>query len=209
MKPVNKGIQISLLFLILFVSIGCEKKASDPKEGAIVFQAELNEQFSDPEESPLTEEDQQTFKELEFFPIDTIFRVRAKLEIQKDTKPFAMKTTTDRLPIYKHYATAYFTLNGKECSLELYQNQDLIHDPEHIDYLFLPYTDKTNGDSSYGGGRFIDLTIPEGDEIVIDFNQSYNPYCAYNSKYSCPIPPRANALDLAVNAGVKAYGDHH
>ena len=73
------------------------------------------------------------------------------------------------------------------------------------DYLFLPFIDDTNGEESYGGGRYIDLRIPEGDTIVIDFNKSYNPYCAYNDKYSCPIVPRINYLALEVRAGVMAF----
>ena len=187
--------------------ISCGESKVDPFQEAIAFQKELNEQFADKEESPLTEEDRLTFENLEFFPIDTSFRVSARLEFHQDRKPFAMQTTTVRLPIYKLSATARFQLKGKDCSLEIYQNQDLVQDPEYSDYLFLPFTDRTNGNSSYGGGRYIDLTIPEGEEIIIDFNQSYNPYCAYNSEFSCPIPPRANDLDLEIRAGVKAYGD--
>jgi uncharacterized protein (DUF1684 family) len=201
----NKFLLTGVLCLLL---LSCGKSQVNPVQEALDFQEELNAQFADSEESPLTEEDWLTFESLEFFPIDTTYRVRARLEFHEDGKPFAMQTTTDRLPIYKPYATARFQLKGKECSLEIYQNQELIRDPEHSDYLFLPYTDKTNGNSSYGGGRYIDLSIPEGDEIIIDFNQSYNPYCAYNSEYSCPIPPRVNDLDLEILAGVKAYGDH-
>jgi uncharacterized protein (DUF1684 family) len=77
--------------------------------------------------------------------------------------------------------------------------------------LFLPYNDLTNGKTSYGSGRFIDIEIPKAGSktIVIDFNKSYNPYCAYNYKYSCPIPPSENILAVAIPAGVKAYKKHH
>ncbi len=75
-------------------------------------------------------------------------------------------------------------------------------------YLFLPFTDLTNGNGTYGGGRYIDLEIPKGDTMVIDFNKSYNPYCAYNGKYSCPIPPKENDLNIAIKAGVKNYSKH-
>ena len=203
-----KSKQIVLAMLAALLLLSCEESKVDPFQEALAFQAEMNAQFTDSEESPLTEEDLSTFKGLEFFPIDTSYRVRARLEFHGDSKPFAMQTTTDRLPIYKLYATARFHLKGKDCSLEIYQSQDLVQDPEYKDYLFLPYTDKTNGNSTYGGGRYIDLSVPDGDEIVIDFNQSYNPYCAYNSEYSCPIPPGANRLDLEIRAGVRAYGDH-
>ncbi len=203
-----KSNRLLLTVMLCSILLSCGKSQVNPVQEALDFQEELNAQFADSEDSPLTEKDWLTFESLEFFPIDTTYRVRARLEFHNDVKPFAMQTTTDRLPIYKLYATARFQLKGKECSLEIYQNQELILDPEHSDYLFLPFTDKTNGNSSYGGGRYIDLSIPEGDEIVIDFNQSYNPYCAYNSEYSCPIPPRVNDIDLEIRAGVKAYGDH-
>ena len=198
----------ALALLLLCVVASCGPKESSAFEEAKAFQAELNAHFADEEESPLTGEDLATFEELEFFPVDTSFRVRARLTYHEDSQPFMMKTTTDRLPVYRLFATANFTLKGQPCSLEIYQSQDLLTDPEYSDYLFLPYTDRTNGNSSYGGGRYMDLKVPEGDEITLDFNQSYNPYCAYNSEYSCPIPPAQNHLDLEVRAGVMAYGKH-
>jgi len=122
-----------------------------------------------------------------------------------------MQTTTDRLPLYQKYGVASFTLNGKDCQLSLYQSQQYMTSLEHGNLLFLPYNDPSNGDASYGGGRFIDIEIPEkgSKKIVIDFNKSYNPYCAYNHKYSCPIPPSENNLNIEILAGVKAYKKHH
>lgn len=169
------------------------------------FQQNLNKEFSSKEQSPLSEEDLDAFKGLEFFPIDSNFIVTAKLTFHKNSKPFQMTTTTDRLPVYKLYATARFELNGKPYSLEIYQNEKLLLTPEFEDYLFLPFTDQTNGTSSYGGGRYIDLNIPKSDVLVIDFNKAYNPYCAYNKKYSCPIPPKANHLATSITAGVKKF----
>jgi TonB family protein len=75
---------------------------------------------------------------------------------------------------------------------------------EHADHLFFPFTDETNGKETYGGGRYLDLRIPKsGDDIVIDFNMAYNPYCAYSSRYSCPIVPADNQMNIEVPAGVK------
>ena len=73
---------------------------------------------------------------------------------------------------------------------------------KYKNYLFLPFTDLSNDEESYAGGRFIDLEIPEGNEIAIDFNRAYNPYCAYNDKYSCPIPPKENFLNMKILGGV-------
>jgi uncharacterized protein (DUF1684 family) len=196
-----------LIFSLLIASI---LSAQDNKKNteASKFQNKLNKEFSSNEDSPLTEEDLESFTKLDFFVIDTAFRVTAKLKFHKDSKPFKMTTTTDRLPVYKLYATASFTLEGKAFQLEIYQNGKLTLSPEYEDHLFLPFTDNTNGETSYGGGRYIDLNVPEGDQIIIDFNQSYNPSCAYNHKYSCPIPPEVNHLDTEVKAGVMAYNKH-
>jgi hypothetical protein len=81
---------------------------------------------------------------------------------------------------------------------------------EYADYLFLPFNDASNGKTTYGGGRFIDLEIPAAGNktIEIDFNKAYNPYCAYNHNYSCPIPPDENNLNILVNAGVKDFAHH-
>ncbi|MCB0475507.1 MAG: DUF1684 domain-containing protein, partial [Flavobacteriaceae bacterium] len=98
-----------------------------------------------------------------------------------------------------------FELNGQSLKLHVYQNQELIKQAEYENHIFIPFTDLSSGNESYGGGRYIDLEIPRGDTLVIDFNKAYNPYCAYNHKYSCPIPPRENSLPVAIHAGVKAF----
>ena len=89
--------------------------------------------------------------------------------------------------------------------MNIYQNLELISKPEYVDYLFVPFTDLTNGKGSYSGGRYIDTRIPPGKKIVLDFNKAYNPYCAYNGKYSCPIPPEENHLEVEIRAGVKDF----
>lgn len=171
------------------------------------FQQKLNQEFASKETSPLHKDDLKKFKSLDFFPIDTNMRVVAKLKLFKNSKPFTMQTTTDRLPVYKIYATATFELQGKTYVLHIYQNQKLILTADYKDYLFLPFTDDSNGDTTYGGGRYIDLQVPTSntDTIVIDFNKAYNPFCAYNHKYSCPIPPPVNHLNTKILAGVKAF----
>lgn len=200
---------MKIRFLILFLSIATISFAQESKEfkNAKKFQQKLNKEFASKEESPLTEEDLASFEGLDFYAIDSSFIVNAALTFHKDSEPFTMKTTTDRLPVYKLYATAHFEINNKKYALEIYQNEKLVLTPEYEDYLFLPFTDLTNGNGSYGGGRYIDLSLPEGESIIIDFNQAYNPYCAYNDKYSCPIPPKTNDLELAIKAGVKSFHD--
>ncbi len=198
------------ILLILFVisTAACSQKKeiyTDHTAQIKGFQYKINSEFSDKEHTPLTTDDFITFKSLDFFPIDSVYNIKAKFELENTPKTFAMPTTTDRLAMYKNYGKATFTLEGKKLILHIYQNQELIKKDEYKNHLFIPFTDKTNGNETYGGGRFIDLEIPEGDTIIIDFNKAYNPYCAYNIKYSCPIPPKENYLDAAIKSGVKAY----
>lgn len=116
-----------------------------------------------------------------------------------------MKTTTSRLPIYKEYGKLHFKLNNKSFTLHVYQNEDLVKKKGYEDYLFIPFTDLTSGEESYGGGRYLDMRIGDLTNPYIDFNLSYNPYCAYNSKYSCPIPPKENFINFRIEAGVKDF----
>ena len=78
---------------------------------------------------------------------------------------------------------------------------------EYKDYLFIPFTDATNGNETYEGGRYIDILITDisNNTVVIDFNKAYNPYCCYATGYHCPIPPKENALSVTINAGEKKY----
>lgn len=194
---------IFLMMLILSASMLAQN--SSAVEDIIDFQKHLNSEFADPEESPLTPEDLKKFKELEFFDIDTAYVIEAEFVRTPYESPFAMPTSTDRMPIYVKYGEAYFELEGQSFKLNVYQNQELITKAEYADYLFIPFTDKTNGEASYGGGRYLDMRIPNGNRITLNFNKAYNPYCAYSGRYSCPIPPSENDLSIAVPVGVKAY----
>ncbi|MBS3994047.1 MAG: DUF1684 domain-containing protein [Bacteroidetes bacterium] len=171
-------------------------------------QEKLNAQYADSLSSPLKQDDRLSFEKLDFFPINESYKVEATLKLTPNDPVFEMKTTTDRKPLYKRYGVALFTLNEKEYRLNVYQNQELILDFEHRDYLFLPFTDETNGAESYKGGRYIDARIPKDSILSIDFNLAYNPYCAYNSKYSCPVVPKENHLPLKIYAGVKKFDKH-
>jgi uncharacterized protein (DUF1684 family) len=196
-----------ILFSIFVTVLSCNQ-GKEPIPGDTEFQREINAEYKDASTSPLKDKDRKNFKGLEFFKVDSSFVVTAKFERTPDETPFEMKTTTDRLPVYVKYGVITFNLKGNDYQLNVYQNQDVNKKEGFEDYLFLPFLDDTNGEESYGGGRYIDLKIPESDELVIDFNKAYNPYCAYNEKYSCPIVPRENYLALKVEAGVKVFKKH-
>lgn len=199
--------KIIITSIFLCVSFFGNAQNSQSVLAAERFQKKMNKEFKDPAQSPLPEKDRKTFKGLDFFEIDTTYNVVAEFVRTPFETPFAMPTTTDRKPIYVKYGELFFKLKGKEYKLNVYQNQHPKKE-EYKDYLFLPFTDLTNGEESYAGGRYIDMTIPRSNRVVLDFNQAYNPYCAYSGEYSCPIPPEENNLPLAVKAGVKAYKKH-
>jgi len=178
---------------------------TDGTADILEFQKELNEEFKNPETSPLPDRLRKDFESLDFFAPDTTYVVEATLVRTPEAIPFMMHTTTDRKTEEVVYGIAHFTINGEARQLEIYQNKKLMLEDEYVDYLFLPFTDLTNAEETYGGGRYIDLKIPEGDRIIIDFNRAYNPYCAYNKKYSCPLVPSINNLNTKILAGVKAF----
>lgn len=171
------------------------------------FQKDLNTEYADAKTSPLMVEDLEVFKTLDFYPINEKFFVIAKFVRTENEKQFEMKTSTDRKPMYAKYGEAHFEIDGKSFQLNIYRNIELSKREEYKDYLFLPFSDLTCGKESYIGGKYIDMKTPTGDTIAIDFNTSYNPYCAYNHKYSCPKVPLENDLKIEIKAGVMKFHD--
>lgn len=197
---------IITLVILLVLNFGFAQEKFDVS-AVEKFQKDLNVEFADAKTSPLNPEDLAVFKTLDFYPINEKFFVTAKFFRTENEKPFEMKTSTDRKPLYVKYGELTFSIDGKSFKLNVYRNIELSKKEEYKDYLFLPFSDLTCGTDSYIGGKYIDLKIPEGDTIVIDFNMSYNPYCAYSHRYSCPKVPLENDLNVEIRAGVKKFHD--
>lgn len=192
---------VSLFFYILLL-LSCNSKKS-PLVYQSEFQKRLSITFKDASKSPLKEADLKNFVGLEFFPIDSSYVVEARIIPKLDTLFFDMETTTGAFTKERVFGVLTFKLNDQDIELNVYQSQESLISGSS--YLFLPFIDDTNGVTTYGGGRYIDLSIPEGEYLWLDFNTAYNPYCAYNERYSCPVVPRTNYVPLEINAGVKAF----
>jgi len=195
------------LFLTLFL-VSCNSFDKRPLIGKTPYQQQLNSSFKDATTSPLLSKDLKNFKGLDFFAVDSSFIVKATFTPIQNAPIFEMPTTTERAPLYKEFGVVSFTLQNKPFQLTLYQSQDDLKDDKYKDYLFLPFTDNTSGYESYGAGRYMDIMlgdITENNTVVLNFNNTYNPYCAYNEKYSCPLTPRKNHLDIEVKVGVKTF----
>ncbi|KFF27324.1 DUF1684 domain-containing protein [Chryseobacterium vrystaatense] len=204
----KKYLIILLLFPLFILS---QKKVSKEIVEIRKFQNELNEEYLNPKETPLRGDNFTNFKEHPFFPVDLKYRVTAKLTRTEDAQPFDLPTSSGKTKSYREYGKVVFDLDGKPYTLTIYQSLDLIKQEKYKDHLFLPFRDATNEKETYGGGKYMDLKIPKGKTIILDFNQSYQPYCAYNAyDYNCPVVPEENRLPVEIRAGVM-YNDvyHH
>jgi len=204
---INRMIKVSAI--VSFLTFICVQGICQSNDAAILeIKAHRDKQqneFRDRKKSPLEKRDRRHFKGLNYYPIDLAYSVKGKFVKTENPELFKMKTTTSRLPEYVKYGEVYFTLQGKELKLEVYQSPDIMKRPGYEDYLFIPFTDETNGKETYDVGRYLEFRIPASADIKLDFNLCYNPYCSYNGKYSCPIPPATNDLPVAVHAGEKLF----
>ena len=196
------------VFLVIVITMAGHAMCAQSDSVALAeiekFQAELNQEYANRSTSPLNPKQLKNFKGHPFFPINLAYRVKAKLVITPEEKFFAMQTSTNQPRLHRKYADMLFVLAGIPYSLPVYQSKDLMATKDYADYLFLPFTDLTNDETTYSGGRYIGLRIPkEGSELIVDFNLAYHPYCAYSKGYSCPIVPEENDLPVKIEAGVK------
>jgi uncharacterized protein (DUF1684 family) len=146
-------------------------------------------------------------KNLDFFSPNEKYKVKAKVKFIQDNKGFTMLTHTGKKKQYYKYAQLSFQIENKKQVLFLYQSKRLLQKKEYRDYLFLPFTDASNYAQTFGGGRYIDFVLDDIKDgyLMLDFNKCYNPYCAYAGGFNCPIPPKENRLDIAIQAGEKLY----
>jgi len=144
---------------------------------------------------------------LDYFPVDKAYQVTADVTLLIGEETFKMPTYDGTSNPYKRYAILNFTLNNKPYQLTVYQSAALFQNPQYKNHLFLPFLDLTNGQESYSGGRYIDLSTEDiiNGKATIDFNTAYNPYCAYSNGYRCPVPPQENILETKIMAGEKAF----
>ena len=178
---------------------------ADGEQAVRDFRAERHREFNDPSKSPLEQTEVAGFKGLNYFDINPKYRVEARFERTPNEKKFNMPTSSGITKVYLKYGQVRFNLAGSEQVLGVYQSEALAQTEKYKNYLLIPFTDATNGKTTYGGGRYIDFEIPASAVVTLDFNLAYNPSCAYSSRFNCPIPPRANRLKTQINAGEKSY----
>ena len=190
--------------LLLFFATSTAAFAQNYAQEIALYRENYKNNFVAQSNSPLQKED---LKHLNFFNPDSTYSIIAAVKILKNEKIFKMPTYDGTNKEFIRYAQVNFVLNGQRLKLTLYRNIALMANPAYKNLLFLPFNDSSNGESSYGGGRYIDLDVNHiiNKQIAIDFNKAYNPYCAYSDGYRCPIPPQENRLSIEILAGEKLF----
>lgn len=150
---------------------------------------------TDPQ-SPLTAEQRGGFEGLKYFPENADLRLEMELEKFPEQIEIQMQTSTGDVQTYTRYGRLKFSVDGQDTELTLFASQH---------GYFLPFVDSQGGEITYGAGRYLDPEPLSDGKFLIDFNLAYNPYCAYNEAYSCPIPPAENRLSIPIKAGEKIF----
>lgn len=166
------------------------------------FRKSKDDFFARNEHSPLTAEQRGRFNGLEYYPETSDLRFVLAIDeftgVQKERVEIA--TSTGDFQPYLRWGTLTFSVEGESTTLSVYQAVD-------GEEFFLPFADATSGHETYGSGRYLDVLPLHGGKVLVDFNYAYNPYCAYNPNWSCPIPPSENRLKVPIRAGEKTFPD--
>ncbi|MFC6226087.1 DUF1684 domain-containing protein [Hymenobacter artigasi] len=166
------------------------------------FRSEKNRAFRQSEESPISAAQKAQFDSLKYYAADLAFVPHADISRTETPDTTLLQMSDNKAEKYLNWGVVKFNINNSPQQLRVYLKAN-----GRDSTLFIPFTDLTNGHETYGGGRYLDAPIPKFNEpeIELDFNRAYNPYCAYNNEYSCPVPPAENRLQVAIQAGEKSF----
>jgi len=160
------------------------------------FRAEKDQFFASHPQSPLTAAQKQEFKGLTYFPENEGLRLEVEVQKFPQKNVVEIQTSTGEVRIYNRFGRFYFEIDGQEASLTIY-NTDFGY--------FLPFVDSLANTETYGAGRYLEPEPLENGIFLVDFNMSYNPYCAYNELFSCPLTPFENRIKVPIRAGEKMF----
>ncbi len=162
------------------------------------FRKEKDDFFRESPQSPLTPQQQADFDGLRYFPEDPDLDLEVTVAPFDEPETIQMQTTTGDIQTYQRYGRFAFDIDGQTAELTVYHNQH---------GYFLPFVDSLRGKETYGAGRYLEPEPLGGDHFQVNFNLAYNPYCAYNEAWSCPITPAENRLAVPIRAGEKVFHD--
>lgn len=203
MNSPKRSFYIALGIGALFLAVIIFQQASNFTSQGFILQVnkarEMKDlQFKNDPDSPIPLAQKPTFDGLKYYPPKEKFRVEAALEKTAKVDTLRLLTTDGDYQKFLNAGKLVFELEEQVFSLTAFEYLN-----KEEPTLFVPFTDETTGEFTYGGGRYMD--IPLEDELVVDFNGAYNPYCVYSPDFSCPIPPRENHLEIRILAGEVDY----
>ena len=164
------------------------------------FCKEKNEFYATQSESPLTHEQKHIFKGLNYFPENPDLKLEVKVEEFATKQLVTMQTSTGDVLSYDRFGQFQFSVDGQSTRLTIYFSDG---------DFFLPFADSLAGKETYGAGRYLEPHLLENGNFLIDFNYAYNPYCAYNELWSCPLTPAENRIKVSIRAGEKIFENIH
>lgn len=188
--------------IIIFVFLQISAQNSNLQEEVEAFQKKYTEHYTNPETSPF-KKNTANFKGHDFFPINEQMRIEA-IFVKEEEQAISLFTSTSRLSSYSRLGRLVFEMNAKKYEVSIFYNDSFLDSEEYSSKAFLPFTDLTNGETTYTNGRYTYVQLPQedGELVIINFNLSTNPYCAYVDGYSCTYPPTENHLAFKVEAGI-------
>jgi uncharacterized protein (DUF1684 family) len=160
------------------------------------FRAEKDEFFGGHPQSPLSPEQKKEFSGLNYFPENESLYLEVNVDLLNDPQPIQMQTTTGGIQAYLRHGRFKFNVDGQEAELTIYKG-------EHG--YFLPFVDSLAGEETYPAGRYLEPEELPENRFLVDFNIAYNPYCAYNEMWSCPITPAENRVKVPIRAGERIF----
>jgi uncharacterized protein (DUF1684 family) len=178
---------------------GCSGRALTYDEEIAAWRVEKDRFMRESNESPVLAGDRATFAPLPYFPVSDTYRVPAALQIIDTQDVIEMSTSTNQRRRMRRIGTLRFTLKGQALQLTAFVEAS----ERDVRRLFVPFNDLTNGTETYPGGRYLDLDRTATGIYDLDFNRAYHPFCLFNPKYECPVPPRENRLQVPIRAGEK------
>jgi uncharacterized protein (DUF1684 family) len=197
---------VSIVGWILFAAAACAAQSIYGSTDVKAFREGRDREFRDKLTSPLLVADFEVFRGLEYFEVSGKFVVVAKLEKAVGTEQFMLPTSVGTSRKYYKYGILKFEIDGAAHSLTVFRSALPPKKEEYAGLLFVPFRDLTNGNETYGAGRYLDLREVSGESVSLNFNLAYNPSCAYGSdRYSCAVPPRENFLQVKITAGEKNF----
>ena len=199
-KYIKIGIGILVVIILIYSFRGSNSFNYEKYKTALAQYREERDRFMQfNQESPLPEKAKADFTGLNYFDADSSYRIKASIKPIENPKTITLSMTAGAPEQYKEVGYANFSRNNQIVNLLVMRSME-------TGDLFLPFFDQTNGTITYGGGRYLDPEMLSGNNILLDFNYAYNPFCAFAESYACPIPPLQNKIPFAVEAGEKMWG---